>query len=1458
MVMAATISLSHSLFSHRRYSLSSILTSSSRSSPPCPPLSLSPLKPFKNPNFRICASSSMSVQAPLESSQTTFLDRRESGYLHFVKYHGLGNDFILVDNRDSLEPRVTPEQAVRLCDRNFGIGADGVIFALPGSNGADYTMRIFNSDGSEPEMCGNGVRCFARFIAELENTHGRRSFTVHTGAGLIVPEIQEDGKVRVDMGKPILKASDVPTKLPANKDESVVKSELVVDGVTWSVTCVSMGNPHCVTFGSKDNQDQVVDELNLAEIGPKFEHHSMFPARTNTEFAQVFSPSHVKMRVWERGAGLETGATLACGTGACAVVVAAVLEGRAARKCTVDLPGGPLDIEWREKDNHVYMTGPAEVLTVAVIVPKLEMHAISVFVRLAYLEMKIPVVTALKSYEEQFRKSALGLSPSPSPFLTPRPERRRPESSRTIDWNSSRQDKDREVNVQVLLRCRPLSEDEQKANVPKVISCDEHKREVTVLQNIANKQVDRVYNFDKVFGPKAQQRSIYDQAIVPIVNEVLEGFNCTVFAYGQTGTGKTYTMEGGMRTKVRELPAEAGVIPRAVRQIFDTLEAQNADYSMKVTFLELYNEEITDLLAPEDNSRSLEEKQKKPISLMEDGKGCVVVRGLEEEAVYSANDIYNLLERGAAKRRTADTLLNKRSSRSHSVFTITIYAKEATIGDEDVIKCGKLNLVDLAGSENISRSGAREGRAREAGEINKSLLTLGRVINALIEHSVHIPYRDSKLTRLLRDSLGGKTKTCIIATISPTAYCLEETLCTLDYACRAKSIKNKPEANQKISKAVLLKDLYLELERMKQDVRAAREKNGVYIPQERYVQDEAEKKAKNEKISQLEIDLSNSEKEVDKFRELYVAEREEKLNLESELEDCKENLEKSNRVLEDLRQEYAKAISNLKEKEFFISKLKHSENSLIECAKEFRENLENASVDMTALHAQLDQKSRIEAVNQGLVLTIGSQLDQSLKDLNQTILGSALQQQQHLQGIQEQICSFLANKCDATTVLERRVNNMTDTYTSGVIALKELANRLHRKTCTDIEEINSEISSRTVIVENFVAKAVSEAKDVISDIHGFLNDQKQLLAFSSKVQEEGLKRSLASAQLISDATLSFFNDINQKASTVMTILEESEIEHSHQLATFENNFKEEAAKEEKLAMERIAVILANLTSKKTAMVSDASRSLTNSRLDLSNKLQEEMSKMQKVTADGKQEVHKFGERVKTNFLEEALSSAETHSIMENCILDCSKMMDYSRKQWEDAKCYISEFNKTNIAEVNSSIKSNISENNAAHEEFVSASTKMDSEIDARAFDVLASTNDALKLDRKMKMDVDSMSASYIDQLKSAQEKQSTDISNLRSQAEQCLSKDYLCDSFHKYSYLEWCVPEQIDLENAPTTREIVVPTIASIEEMRTPAFEDLMDIKKANNGRPKWSYPESKIQQQQLTSPNRTPFVDVN
>ncbi|MBE9192327.1 diaminopimelate epimerase [Gloeocapsopsis crepidinum LEGE 06123] len=270
--------------------------------------------------------------------------------IEFAKYHGLGNDFILVDNRLSSQPVATPEQAIKLCDRHFGIGADGVIFALPGQNGTDYTMRIFNSDGSEPEMCGNGIRCLAAFVAEIDGNQQENSQKrIHTLAGTITPQIMPDGQVKVDMGVPRLLAREIPTTL-CSEDMKVVDQPLEVAGQSWNVTCVSMGNPHCITFVED------VAAIPLESIGPQFEHHVVFPQRTNTEFIEVVRRDYLKMRVWERGAG----ATLACGTGACAALVAGVLTGRCDRTATVELPGGCLQIEWFQVDQRLWMTGSAE------------------------------------------------------------------------------------------------------------------------------------------------------------------------------------------------------------------------------------------------------------------------------------------------------------------------------------------------------------------------------------------------------------------------------------------------------------------------------------------------------------------------------------------------------------------------------------------------------------------------------------------------------------------------------------------------------------------------------------------------------------------------------------------------------------------------------------------------------------------------------------------------------------------------------------------------------------------------------------------------------------------------------------------------------------------------------------------------------------------------------------------
>jgi diaminopimelate epimerase len=277
----------------------------------------------------------------------------------FRKYHGIGNDFILVDNRSSSVPMLTPNDAVDLCNRNTGVGADGVIFLLPATlPTSDAQMRLYNSDGTEPEMCGNGIRCLARFAADIgvpTATPGK--IVVDTLAGVIVPEILETN-VKVDMGPPTLKPADVPTTLETTKANGYLDWICGIADRDWEVCAVSMGNPHMVTFVDKDTYKSM--DANLEVHGPLFESHETFPAKTNTEFVLVKSRTEMDMVVWERGAGR----TMACGTGACAVAVSAILTGLADKDTavTVHLPGGDLIVEWSSSNNHVYMTGPAEMV----------------------------------------------------------------------------------------------------------------------------------------------------------------------------------------------------------------------------------------------------------------------------------------------------------------------------------------------------------------------------------------------------------------------------------------------------------------------------------------------------------------------------------------------------------------------------------------------------------------------------------------------------------------------------------------------------------------------------------------------------------------------------------------------------------------------------------------------------------------------------------------------------------------------------------------------------------------------------------------------------------------------------------------------------------------------------------------------------------------------------------------
>ncbi len=267
--------------------------------------------------------------------------------MKFTKMQGAGNDYVYVNCFEETLSQDIATLAREVSDRHKGIGSDGLILICP-SEKADAQMRMFNADGSESEMCGNGVRCVAKYVYD----HGiaqTETLKIETGAGILSLDLEVTGhkvsQVRVNMGKPILSSSDIPTLLPGDPP---VNADLDVGGQTIQVTCVSMGNPHCVTF-----VEEITNQW-VHVIGPQVEVHPMFPKRINAEFIEIISPEEMKMRVWERGSG----ETQACGTGACASAVAGVLTGRTGRNVLIHLPGGDLRLEWSDSD-EVFMTGPA-------------------------------------------------------------------------------------------------------------------------------------------------------------------------------------------------------------------------------------------------------------------------------------------------------------------------------------------------------------------------------------------------------------------------------------------------------------------------------------------------------------------------------------------------------------------------------------------------------------------------------------------------------------------------------------------------------------------------------------------------------------------------------------------------------------------------------------------------------------------------------------------------------------------------------------------------------------------------------------------------------------------------------------------------------------------------------------------------------------------------------------------
>ncbi|GMI71066.1 hypothetical protein like AT2G36200 [Hibiscus trionum] len=1008
---------------------------------------------------------------------------------------------------------------------------------------------------------------------------------------------------------------------------------------------------------------------------------------------------------------------------------------------------------------------------------------------------------------------------------------------------SGRHEKERGVNVQVLLRCRPFSEEELRSNAPQVVKCNEYQREVAVSQNIAGKHFDRVFTFDKVFGPSAQQKDLYDQAVVPIVNEVLEGFNCTIFAYGQTGTGKTYTMEGECKrakaSPTRELPAGAGVIPRAVKQIFDTLEGQNAEYSVKVTFLELYNEEITDLLAPEEITKVvLEEKQKKQLPLMEDGKGGVLVRGLEEEIVTSASEIFTLLERGSAKRRTAETLLNKQSSRSHSLFTITIHIKEATPEGEELIKCGKLNLVDLAGSENISRSGARDGRAREAGEINKSLLTLGRVITALVEHLGHIPYRDSKLTRLLRDSLGGRTKTCIIATVSPAVHCLEETLSTLDYAHRAKNIKNKPEVNQKMMKSTLIKDLYGEIERLKSEVYAAREKNGVYIPKERYFQEESDRKAMAEQIEQMGVLLETHQKQLQELQDKYVAQVRQCSDLSGKLEMTENNLNETVKLLANSEEELKKCHYVLKEKDFIICEQKKAENALAHQACMLRSDLEKALKDNASLFQKIGKEDKLNSDNRVVVNNFQSELGQQIGSLCNLVASSVSQQNEHLQSVEKLCCSFTDIHDKAILEMKKKVSAARALHVSHLEAVQNVVRLHHASSNAALDEISTLASSNAHSIEEFLSSEACKAASMFGDLQGSLATHQDEMAVFAKELRQRFHVSIEQTKDIYDYTSEILDKLSEESVRFQNHAVRADEVQMKSIASFQKAYEEESKSDAEKLIADMTNLVYNHVRRQKELV-DA-RLVDIKETVVANKtfLDGHISSMDGITTDAKRKWQAFTMQVENDTKDTADYSAAKHCRIEELLQHCVSTADSAYKHYKGTQDSVNAKGSKHVSDMVSLIRK-ASDANEQH----------DAEIDSARItaeqDGLKNTNDTLQYIDRMSEQAQGITLGIVDSIKAHsksletfQDDHSSEASSIKQRAEETFQQRYM------------------DYEPSGTTpirSEQDVPSKGSIESLRAMPMEALVEEFRENN-----SYESFEGKELKASLIPRSPLTQIN
>lgn len=579
----------------------------------------------------------------------------------------------------------------------------------------------------------------------------------------------------------------------------------------------------------------------------------------------------------------------------------------------------------------------------------------------------------------------------------------------------------------MVVRCRPLNSKEVAAGHKRVVDMD-GKRGVVEIRNpnASPNEPPKSFTFDSIYDWNSKQRDLYDETFRPLVESVLNGFNGTIFAYGQTGTGKTYTMEG-----VRSDENQRGVIPNSFEHIFTHIaRTQNQQFLVRASYLEIYQEEIRDLLAKDQNKR---------LELKERPDTGVYVKDLSSFVTKSVKEIEHVMTVGNTNRSVGATNMNEHSSRSHAIFIITIECSELGPDGENHIRVGKLNLVDLAGSERQTKTGATGERLKEATKINLSLSALGNVISALVDgKSNHIPYRDSKLTRLLQDSLGGNAKTVMVANVGPASYNFDETVTTLRYANRAKNIKNKPKINED-PKDALLREFQDEISRLKQQL--AQKGGGGGSRKKR----RGRKKANGEVGSDGEVVDSDEEEEEDD--EQMYKEAQQKLEQEKQAILANQNMiaEEKQKLVQEVLARQSQIRKQQEARDSLQAKIQAMEGKLLVGGKSIMDHTNQQERELEQRRLKLAEEKRIEREMQQTLET----KDEGTLELRDTY--SSLQQEVEIKTkkLKKLFAKLQAVKSDIQDLQEEHVRERQE--------LEQTQDELMR-----------ELKLKVLIIDNFI------------------------------------------------------------------------------------------------------------------------------------------------------------------------------------------------------------------------------------------------------------------------------------------------------------------------------------------------------------------------------------------------------